>query len=289
MSNHLPVSLFSRYRALVSSISNTNKRTIRWKASGAFGVVGFCITAGLYIGSNSRAHCEQLNNDSTVESPVRNNGFPAVLCFNVKVRSNTGYDVSSSKSKSSNDDKCLAFTDFGFRTVTWFGIKVYAIGLYIDKEIVKKNIGCLPGKDALNKIATNTQNPIMLRMVFSRDVAWAHLIDGYVTGMRQQVQFSSKTNSNKNDEFVPDLTKEIEFLSSAIPSKQTMLKGTIIDFVRLNDRSTVVVLNGETKASTDSKIFTELFFQMYLGDDPKSVSARDNYTHAIEKMLCSAN
>jgi len=139
------------------------------------GVVGF----GLFS-ATKYALCEENKQDDMF-------AFSEMLCYG-----------GGGNNNNNNNQKCLQFVDSGTRNVTWFKISVYLVGLYIDKNDVKKRIGCLPGKDALQLIH-NAENPIAIRIIPTKDATWTHLVEGYITGMNQLIEKKNSSNTNTNN------------------------------------------------------------------------------------------
>ena len=173
----------------------------------------------------------------------------------------------------------------GVRTKTIFGVKVYAVGLYVEPSAARKALQVYRNAQAKNleknpKVAESLLQGDFgktLRLVMTRDVD--------AEDMREAFEDSLEPRLRKIAAGVENKERGKQALAKFKGQFESELKeGTDLIFTWQPDGKLHSVINGEYKGAIESRELALALFDIYLGADPISKQAKKNFARGVAEM-----
>ena len=171
----------------------------------------------------------------------------------------------------------------GIRTKTFLKVKVYAFGLYVDRDAAETTLSEWKGKmwpdlqkdDTFYAMLLAMEFPITLRLVMTRNVGGDDMAEAFDGALRPRVQAVAAEMPGGEaalDQFrtyfdVEEMTKESELIF-------TCGGGTLSSSVK-----------GEVMADIESPALCWALFDVYLGEDPISKDGKKNVVQNFPNIL----
>ena len=171
----------------------------------------------------------------------------------------------------------------GIRTKTFLKVKVYAFGLYVDRDAAETALSEWKGKmwpdlqkdDTFYAMLLAMEFPITLRLVMTRNVGGDDMAEAFDGALRPRVQAVAAEMPGGEaalDQFrtyfnVEEMTKESELVF-------TCADGTLSSSVK-----------GEVMADIESPALCWALFDVYLGEDPISKDGKKNVVQNFPNIL----
>jgi hypothetical protein len=173
----------------------------------------------------------------------------------------------------------------GIRTKTFLKVKVYAFGLYVDRDAAETALADWKGEmwpdlqkdDAFYAALLGMDFPMTLRLVMTRNVGGEDMAEAFDGALRPRVQHAAAEMSMPGGEealeqfrtyfSVEEMTEESELIF-------TCADGTLASSVK-----------GEVQPAIDSPALCWALFDVYLGEDPVSKDGKKNVVQNFPNIL----
>ncbi len=175
----------------------------------------------------------------------------------------------------------------GLRTKTIFAVKVYAFGFYVEPKGAAQALEPWRGKSPKEinedpkffQTLLNGNFPKSLRWVMKRSVDGDTIADAFQESLEPRLKKLAATATPEERQRAQQALKEFKsFFSDELAKKQEVL------FTWRPGGRLVTAIDGTVKGEVVSRQLCEALFDIYLGDEPISKSAKRNLVNGLQRV-----
>jgi hypothetical protein len=191
--------------------------------------------------------------------------------------------VGSGEKKARHDAVALAV-----RTKTWFKVKVYSFGLYVDlaaaaplvKPFANKKWKDLMKDRNFDKALLNDKVGKTVRLKMARDVDAEDMSDAFEESLKPRIKTFNKKGTAEDRQAGDAAIKKFQGYF-----KKECKEDQVLVFTALPGGRLQTSIDGKQMPEIKNKALAWALFDIYLGDDPISENGKEAFVKALPKKL----
>ncbi len=222
-------------------------------------------------GTTAKTDQEPIQKAPQIEEPATEIKFPAWI------------HVGKGESKSRHDAVSLAV-----RTKTWFKVKVYAFGLYVDlkgaaphlKPYANKKWKELMKDRNFEKAVLSDKYGKTLRLAMARDVDADDMSDAFEEALKPRIKAFTKKGTEKDRTQAAAAIKKFQGYFTKECEEDQVLVFTWLPGGRL-----LTSIDGKQMPEIKNLALCHALFDVYVGEDPISENGKEEFCKQLPKKL----